>query len=79
MTKALLLIFNEKAYLFRVGGKEVWRKTKENEIHFIEPRFYYLETVLIGQPHFKYSWSSVKNTSSSSVYRGGGGKADGGV
>ncbi len=55
MTKALLLIFNEKAYLFRVGGKEVWRKTKENEIHFIEPRFYYLETVLIGQPHFKYS------------------------
>mgnify|MGYP003163493726 FL=1 len=53
MTKALLLIFNEKAYLFRVGGKEVWRKTKE--IHFIEPRFYYLETVLIGQPHFKYS------------------------
>ena len=50
MTKAFLLIFNEKAFIFRVGGKEVWRKTKENEIHFIEPRFYYLETVLIGQP-----------------------------
>ena len=45
MTKAFLLIFNEKAYLFRVGGKEVWRKTKENEIHFIESRFLFFHPV----------------------------------
>lgn len=46
-----MLIFNGKAYFF-----EEWkrRRTKENEIHFIEPRFRYLETVLIGQLLFVF-------------------------
>jgi len=48
-TKAFLLIFNEKAYLLRREEGEEQKKTRSILLNLVP---YYLETVLIGQPHF---------------------------
>ena len=48
ITKAFLLIFNEKAYFFRRKKGEEQKKTRSILLNLVPC---YLEPVLIGQPH----------------------------